>query len=153
MFVILASSMECKSQQMFSFMQHNNNRLLLVAAWCHYSIMQCLSEKPTLEYYKLENTLRNKISCSKPYLFYFVILLETLLSYLRLNSWELEAKNRRLNTPTQVSCLLILNINRMQITTSVRQIIIIWRWRANIIQKFNDSEIFRIGTMKLLECH
>jgi len=31
MFIILASSKECKSQQMFSFMQHNNNPLLLVA--------------------------------------------------------------------------------------------------------------------------
>jgi len=49
-------------------MEHNNNRLLLVAAWSHYSIMRCLSEKPTLEYCELENTLRNKISCGKPYL-------------------------------------------------------------------------------------
>lgn len=65
--------------------------------WSCCSIMRCLAEKPTLEY--LKNTLWNKMSRSKPYL--FAILLEAVSSYLRLNSWELEAKNRRFNTPAE----------------------------------------------------
>lgn len=142
---------------LFWLHQWNANRNKCLASWSIITIAYCWLQHGTIirlcnAYLKnlLSNIISLKTLCETKYhvgsrLFYFTILLEILSSYVRFNLWEFEAKSRRLNTPAKVSCLLILNINRMQIATSVRQIII-WCWRANIIWKTRKDfeQVFRM---------
>lgn len=118
----------------------------LVVAWRHYSSMRDVYQKiqeSILENYKLENTLRNKISCSKPNRFYRFF--SRLSSHLRLNSWELEARNGRFNVPVEVSCLLISeyqsNANYNKCPANNNRLM-------DIVRSFNNSKKLS-GTMTL----